>query len=211
MLDPMTETFVTHDLAGRDADHAYRLLTSLVVPRPIAWISTVDTLGNLNAAPFSFFNVMGDDPPLLAVAPGNRADGSPKDTARNIRDNGEFVVNLVEESQAAAMSLSSAPLAPGESEFSIAGLTPLPSLSVRPPRIAGTAVQLECRLERIIETGGNRVVLGHILLIHTRAGLLDPVTRLPLPGAWQPLGRMHGADGYCRTADFLRVARPDSG
>lgn len=206
----MSSSFLTHDVAGRDADHAYRLLTSLVVPRPIAWVSTLDTAGRLNAAPFSFFNVMGDDPPLLAVAPGNRADGTPKDTARNIRDTGEFVVNLVEESQAAAMSLTSAPLAPGESEFTLAGLAPLPSLAVRPPRIAGTAVQLECRLERIIETGGNRVVLGHILLIHSRAGLLDPATLLPAPGAWRPLGRMHGADGYCRTGEFFRVPRPES-
>src|SRR5580704_6682640 len=124
------------DLEGRHADRAYAVLASLVTPRPIAWVTTVGADGVVNAAPFSFFNVLGADPPIVGFCPGDREDGTPKDTARNIRLNHEFVVNLVDESIAEAMNLTAASLPYGVSEIEHAGLTTTPSTLVKPPRIA---------------------------------------------------------------------------
>ena len=124
------------DLAGKDNDDAYKLLAGLVTPRPIALVTTVDEHGRVNAAPFSFFNVFGDDPPVIAFAPGDRAPEVPKDTARNIRKNHEFVVNLVDEAIAGQMVRCAASVDYGESELERVGLTTAPSDSVAPPRIA---------------------------------------------------------------------------
>lgn len=115
------------DLTGEHARHAYKLLAGLVTPRPIAWVTTQDAEGRANAAPFSFFNLFGTRPPILGFAPGDKEPGIPKDTARNIRQTGEFVVNLVDEATAEAMNLTSAELPHGESEFEHAGLTAAPA------------------------------------------------------------------------------------
>src|ERR1041385_4329064 len=122
------------DLEHEFADRAYLLLASLVTPRPIAFITTISPEGKVNAAPFSFFNLLGADPPILAVAPGDRDDGTPKDTARNIRSTHEFVVNLVDEPIAEAMNQCAASLPYGENELDRAGLHALKSSLVRPPR-----------------------------------------------------------------------------
>src|SRR5258708_885408 len=119
------------DLENRHADRAYAILASLVMPRPIALVTTVGPDGIVNAAPFSFFNVFGDDPPIVAFAPGDRDDGTPKDTPRNIRLSHEFVVNLVDESIAEAMNRCASSLPYGESELRHAGLTPAPSSVVK--------------------------------------------------------------------------------
>src|SRR5215212_6965795 len=117
------------DLEGIHADRAYHILASLVVPRPIAWVTTVSAEGALNAAPFSFFNVLGAEPPIVGFCPGDREDGTPKDTALNVRATHEFVVNLVDESVAEAMNQTSASVPYGVNELEAAGLHVLPSSS----------------------------------------------------------------------------------
>src|SRR5262245_13357987 len=125
------------DLEGEHADRAYPVLTSLITPRPIALVTTLSPDGKVNAAPFSFFNVLGAEPPIVAFAPGDRDDGTPKDTARNIRLTHEFVVNLVDEAIAEPMNRCAATLPYGENELTRAGLNTAPSSVVKPPRIAG--------------------------------------------------------------------------
>lgn len=196
------------DLLGEHESLAYKLLATFVTPRPIALISTIDEEGNLNAAPFSFFNVMGCEPPIVAVAPGDREPGIPKDTARNIRMSGEFVVNLVDEAIAEAMSACAESLEPGVSEFEHAGLTAAPSVTVKPPRIAESPVSLECKEWGTLEIGRNRLVIGLVQRLHVRDGLLDPESLRLIPGAYQVVGRMHGFEGYCRTRDYFEIARP---
>ena len=144
------------DLEGQLADRAYPILASLVVPRPIALVTTIGPEGKVNAAPFSFFNVLGADPPIVAVAPGDRDDGTPKDTARNIRLTHEFVVNLVDEDLAEAMNKCAASLPYGEDELPHAGLHTSPSSVVKPPRIAEAHVSLECKEWGTLQIGDIR-------------------------------------------------------
>src|SRR5580765_8082653 len=132
------------DLETQFADRAYPILASLVTPRPIAFVTTISPEGKVNAAPFSFFNLLGAEPPILAIAPGDRDDGTPKDTARNIRLNHEFVVNLVDEPMGEAMNRAAASLPYGVSELDTAGFTTLPSSLIGPPRIAESPASLEC-------------------------------------------------------------------
>jgi len=197
------------DLAGDHARYAYRLLAGLVTPRPIAWITTLDEEGRLNAAPFSFFNVFGARPPLLVVAPGDREPGFPKDTARNIRRTGEFVVNLVDEACAESMNRTSAEVDPGVDEIELAGLTTTPSTGVRPPRITEAPVSLECREWSTMEIGRNRLVLGLIDRVHTHDGVVDPECYLVDPEHFAPIGRMEVPAGYCRTRDRFQMPRPE--
>ena len=124
------------DLAGEHASAAYRILASLVTPRPIAWVTTKDSQGRVNAAPFSFFNVFGTRPPVIVFAPGDKEAGVPKDTARNIRETGEFVINLVDEAVFKPMVQSAATLPHGVDELDGSGLTYTQSHSVSPPRIS---------------------------------------------------------------------------
>jgi len=197
------------DLTGEHERYAYRLLGGLVIPRPIAWVTTQDEEGRVNAAPFSFFNLFGTRPPILGFAPGDREPGIPKDTARNIRRTGQFVVNLVDESCALAMNLTSSGVDAGVSEIELAGLHTLPSLTVAPPRIAEAPVALECREWSTIEVGQNRLVIGLIDYVHTRDGILDPQSLLVIPEAYLPIGRMEVPSGYCRTRDRFQMERPD--
>src|ERR1035438_3921764 len=150
------------------ADRAYPILASLVTPRPIALVTSISPDGKINAAPFSFFNLLGASPPICAFAPGDRADGTPKDTARNIRATHEFVVNLVDEAIAEKMNLCAASLPYGENELTRAGLTAAPSSVVKPPRIAESPVNLECTEWGTLQIGENRVIIGLIKLIHLR-------------------------------------------
>ncbi|MEM9015922.1 MAG: flavin reductase family protein [Verrucomicrobiota bacterium] len=197
------------DLNGEHARYAYRLLAGLVTPRPIAWVTTVDEGEVVNAAPFSFFNVFGTRPPILAFAPGDREPGIPKDTARNIRRSGEFVVNLVDEACAEAMNLTSSEVAPDVSEIELAGLSLAKSSSIAPPRIAEAPVSLECREWSTLEIGRNRLVIGLIDRIHCRDGVLDPDSLLVDPSSFSPIGRMEVPSGYCRTEDRFQMPRPE--
>jgi flavin reductase (DIM6/NTAB) family NADH-FMN oxidoreductase RutF len=196
------------DLLGTHADRAYAILAGLVVPRPIAWVTTLHEDGSVNAAPFSFFNVFGDDPPLVVVAPGDREDGSPKDTARNARRGGEFVVNLVDEALAAAMVRTSASLPPGASETEREGLATAPSSVVAPPRLAAAPAALECRVHSIQEIGGNRLVIGIVHRVHVHDLHIDPTTLRIRQDGYHPIGRMAVPDWYCRTRDLFEMERP---
>ena len=150
------------DLEKDYADRAYLILASLVTPRPIALVTSISPDGKINAAPFSFFNLFGASPPICAFAPGDRDDGTPKDTARNIRATHEFVVNLVDESIAEAMNKCAASLPYGENELKHAGLTAAPSSIVKPPRIAEAPASLECTEWGTLHIGENRMIIGLI-------------------------------------------------
>lgn len=197
------------DLTGEHAPSAYKLLAGVITPRPIAWITTVDESGVVNAAPFSFFNVLGTRPPILGFAPGDKEPGIPKDTARNIRRTGEFVVNLVDEACAGAMNVTSTEVAHGVSEIELAGLNTVASTTVAPPRIAEAPVAMECREWSTLEIGRNRLVIGLIDRLFTREGIIDPDTLLVNPANFAPIGRMEVPAGYCRTEDRFQMERPD--
>jgi len=196
------------DLLGTHADRAYAILSSLVTPRPIAWVSTLHPHGRVNAAPFSFFNVFGSKPPLLVFAPGDRPDGSPKDSARLAEEHGEFVVNLVSPPLAEAMVASSAPLPPGESETEAGGLETRPSSVVRPPRLAAAPAAFECRTHSVQRIGRNRLVLGIVERAHVDDALIDPDTLRVDPEKHTPVGRMASPDYYCHSDRLFRIPRP---
>ena len=180
----------------------YKILTSLVIPRPIAWVSTISTSGVTNLAPFSFFSVMGSRPPILAFAPGNKSPEIPKDTARNILEGHEFVVNLVDEHTAPQMVDSAKPYPEDSSEITANQLTERPSLSIKPPRIAEAPVSMECTFVQELNIGENRMIIGEILHVHVREGILDPESYYLLPESdYAPIGRMASPNKYCRTND----------
>jgi len=197
------------DLEGKHADRAYAVLSSLVTPRPIAWVTTLGPDGVVNAAPFSFFNVLGANPPILGFCPGDRADGTPKDTARNIRLTHEFVVNLVDEKVAEAMNRTAASLPYGVSELQSAGLTTAPSSVVKPPRIAESPASLECTEWGTLQIGGNRLVIGLVKRVQVRDELFDPKTLRIRSGQFHVIGRMASPNWYCRTKDRFEMLRPD--
>jgi flavin reductase (DIM6/NTAB) family NADH-FMN oxidoreductase RutF len=196
------------DLETQFADRAYPILASLVTPRPIAFVTTISPEGHLNAAPFSFFNLLGADPPILAVAPGDRADGTPKDTARNIRLTHEFVVNLVDEAIAGAMNQCAASLPYGENELLHAGLRTSASSAVKPPRIAESPVSLECHEWGTLQIGDNRVVIGLIKRLHLRDELFDAEKQRVHSDKLFLIGRMASPHWYCRTRDRFEMIRP---
>lgn len=196
------------DLTGAHRDDAYMILAGLVTPRPIALTTTVDLEGRINAAPFSFFNVLGSSPPIVGICPGDRDSGVPKDTARNIRLTQEFVVNLVDEDLAAQMNLCAATLPPGENELVHAGLASLPSTVVKPPRIASAPASLECRSWGILEIGENRLIIGEVLRVHVRDGVFNRDNFLIDPTNYHPIARMQSPNWYARTRDLFEMKRP---
>jgi flavin reductase (DIM6/NTAB) family NADH-FMN oxidoreductase RutF len=197
------------DLEGKHAEHAYAILASLVTPRPIAWVTTLGSDGVVNAAPFSFFNVLGANPPILGFCPGDRNDGTPKDTARNIRTSHEFVVNLVDEKTAEAMNRTAATLPYGVSEIQSTGLTTAPSSGVKPPRIAESPASLECVEWGTLQIGDNRLIIGFIKRVHVRDELFDPQTQRIRGELFHIIGRMASPNWYCRTSDRFEMKRPD--
>jgi flavin reductase (DIM6/NTAB) family NADH-FMN oxidoreductase RutF len=195
------------EIDGKDNDRAYKLLSTLVTPRPIAWVTTVNETGLINAAPYSFFNVFGTKPPIVAFAPGNRSSGKPKDTAANIESTGEFVVNLVDEAIAEAMHLTSASEPSGVNELDVAGLETLASDKVRPPRIANAPVSMECTVHDSLIIGENRLVIGYVHVLHVRDGVLDPDTLHLNAEAYPIIGRMFGS-GYTKTRERFDIELP---
>jgi flavin reductase (DIM6/NTAB) family NADH-FMN oxidoreductase RutF len=185
----------------------YKLLIGLVYPRPIALVSTINASGVPNAAPFSFFNVVADEPPLVMLSFNRRSDGELKDTVKNIRRTGEFVVNLVDEAIANGMLVCGQELPETESEFAAAGFTPVPSVAVAPPRVKEAPASLECRLLQRIELGPAReIILGEVLRAHAREGLVDPAT-WRVSEAYRPIGRLYG-DSYCTTRQRFDLPGP---
>ena len=202
------------DFTRLDARTRYKLLCATVAPRPIAWVSTMDKDGVLNAAPFSFFNVMGDDPALLVFAIGHRSPADHplpggKDTGENIRARGEFVVNLVTDGTLAAMNTTAADFPPHEDEFVHAGLTPAPSVHIAVPRIAQARASYECRLLQLIPVGAQRtLVLGEALALHIDDDAVQDAGRAHIDQAALGLvGRM-GGNTYSRTASLFELERP---
>ncbi|MCH8961160.1 MAG: flavin reductase family protein [Bacteroidetes bacterium] len=185
----------------------FKLLISVVVPRPIAFTTTLDAEGRINAAPFSFFNLMGNDPPIVVLAPGDRPDGAPKDTALNIRATQAFVVNIVDEALAEAMNIAATAFPPGTNELGEAGLTTLPSVQVAVPRIAEAPVSLECREVMTLQLGRTRIVLGEVLHLHLRDDLLDLERMRVHTDRLRAVGRMHGGGWYTRTTDLFQLPR----
>ncbi len=188
----------------------YEWMIGTILPRPIAWVSTVDPAGRTNLAPFSFFQGVCARPPTLMFCPVNDRHGRPKDTLRNLEATGEFVVNTVPRALAESMNATSATLPHGESEFDRFGVAPVPSVCVRPPRVAGTPVAFECRLDRVVRisegpAGGN-AVFGRIVRIHADESVLDASGR-PDPVRLDLIGRL-GGDAYVRLTDRFRLDRP---
>jgi flavin reductase (DIM6/NTAB) family NADH-FMN oxidoreductase RutF len=197
------------DFEGQHADRAYSVLASLVTPRPIAWVTTLSPDGVLNAAPFSFFNVLGATPPIVGFCPSDRPDGTPKDTARNIRTTHEFVVNLVDETVAEAMNQTAASVPYGVNELDQTGLTTLPSSVVRPPRIAQCPASLECTEWGTLQIGDNRLIIGLVKRVHVRDEFFD-AEKLRVRGDLLNLvGRMASPHWYCRTRDRFEMIRPE--
>lgn len=190
------------DFATLPAPDRYKLLTSTVVPRPIAWVVSLSSQGRLNAAPYSFFNVFSDDPPLVCIGIGGVAPGQPKDTAANIRGTGEFVVNLVPAALMQAMHVTAIDFDPSVDELAEAGLTTLPSSKVTPPRIAESPVALECVTEQVVALGQARsLVMGRVVAMHVRDdAVLDRARcHIDTPGL-DLVGRVHGGGGYVRAS-----------
>ncbi|MCP3991977.1 MAG: flavin reductase family protein [Actinomycetia bacterium] len=191
-----------------DPTDTYKLLTGLVVPRPIGWVATADTEGCLNLAPYSFFQAVATNPPVLLFSAGVN-DGHEKDSLVNVRTTGEFTCNLVDMATAEAMNQSAAELDSSESEFDFAGLTPEPSLEVKAPRVAEAKASFECRVQQIIELGQppvqHAVVLGEVVCIHAADEILDG-TRIDFE-ALDAVGRMAG-NGYVTTRDRFSLSRP---
>lgn len=186
----------------------YRLLIGSVVPRPIALVTTRDERGIPNAAPFSFFNCFSHDPPIVALGMELRAEGGLKDTVRIIRVTREFVVNLVDEAIAERMNICAVDFPEGMNELSEAGLTAVPSSVVKPPRIAESPVNMECKLIeelRFGEGGKRSIVLGEVLRFHIRDEVLTPGGRIDLD-AMKPVGRLAGS-GYVRISDRFDMKR----
>jgi flavin reductase (DIM6/NTAB) family NADH-FMN oxidoreductase RutF len=190
----------------------YNMLIGLVAPRPIAWITSLDLEGRLNAAPFSAYNYVCTDPPIVAIGVANRP--APhivgKDTAQNIRNTREFVINVVSEELAEAMSLCSVDFPQGVNELEMAGLTTEPSLVVKPPRIARAPAALECREFTTMEIGHSRVVLGQVVAVHVKDEFVDPKGPYIRAEEMHAVGRMNGLGSYVRTRDaFFHVHRMD--
>jgi flavin reductase (DIM6/NTAB) family NADH-FMN oxidoreductase RutF len=194
-----------HDLHRRER---YNLMIEAVLPRPIAWVSTMDESGNLNLAPFSFFTAVCSHPMTLLFCPGIHPGGRKKDTWHNIERVPEFVVNITNEDTAEQMNLSATILPPGESEFEWAGVTPIPSETIRVPRVAEAPVSFECILQRIVtvsdQPGGGAAVFGEVQCIHIRDDLYVD-NHIALEGL-RPIGRLSGS-GYTRVNDLFEMKR----
>ncbi|MSU69138.1 MAG: flavin reductase family protein [Opitutaceae bacterium] len=198
------------DFSALSAREAYSWMVTTILPRPIAWVSTISADGKANLAPFSFFQGVCANPPTLMFVPVNQRDGTKKDTTRNIEAVPEFVVNLVPFALGEQMNASAAMLPHGESEFEKFGIASAPSERVRPPRVAAAPVVFECALDRIVLIGEGplaaNVMFGRILVAHVADGVMGADGR-PDPAKLDLIGRL-GGDSYVRTRDIFEMERP---
>ncbi|MEO5653680.1 MAG: flavin reductase family protein [Marmoricola sp.] len=199
-LGPLPQARTVFDPADPDVN-SYKLLTSLVVPRPIAWVSTVDLDGRGNLAPHSFFTVASGRPPVVLFSSLGR-----KDTVRNIEATGEFVVNFSSESMLEQVNASSAPFEHGDDEAVELGISTESSQLVRPERVSASPASIECRLERIVEVGHALVVFGHVVAITVLDDVLED--GLPAIERLRPVSRL-GRDEWGRPPEVFRLTRPD--
>lgn len=198
------------DPGGVEPRNIYKLMTGLIVPRPIAFVSSVNASGARNLAPFSFFTAVSANPPAICFAPMTRgAAATQKDTLQNIAATGEFVVNIVSEVFAERMNVASTEFPPEVDEFAASGLTPVASDLVKPPRVAESPAAMECKLLQIVPISalplGGSLVIGQILRFHVNDAIVHDY-RID-PDRWHPIGRMGGAI-YTRTTDRFEMPRP---
>lgn len=189
----------------------YKIMTGSILPRPIGWISSIDSSGRPNLAPFSFFNAVCSNPPTVLFCSSIRgSDGKTKDTLNNVRATNEFVVNIVTEELLQAMNASSIEAPPDFDEFNYAGLTLAPSVMIKPPRVKESPIHYECRVKQIIDIsdqpGGASIVIGSIIHIHVDDGVMFGEDKIDLT-ALKPIGRLMGS-GYCRVTDIIEIERP---
>lgn len=186
-----------------------RVLTGVIVPRPIAFVSTVSSDGDVNLAPFSFFNAVSSSPPTVVIGISRNADWKEKDTLANIEATGEFVVNIVVDDIAEAMNATAAEFPADVDEFEIAGLTQAKSTLIKPPRVSETPVALECRLNQVVQIGSGSsesgLVIGDVALVHIRDDIINGhrIDQQKL----RPTGRLAG-NMYCHTLDVYEMVRP---
>ena len=204
---PTPQPRLTFDFATLDAAERYRLITGVVVPRPIAWVSTLSASGTVNLAPFSYFGLMGSDPAIVAFGPGNRAGDEPKDTARNIGPGGEFVVNLVSVALGEAMNLSATDFPAGQSEPARLGIELAPCTRVRVPRAALSPASLECREVQTLVIGNTRIILGEVLALNIAAEHLDAGHKYIDTASLDLIARMGGRGGYATGRDTFELER----
>lgn len=205
----MPDTFSHFDLKAMPKSDVYKLLASLIMPRPIAWVVSRDAVGSLNAAPFSFFNILSADPPLVAISFSSAPDREGKDSLANIRQHPDFVINMVPEELAHEMNITAANAPRGTDETKLAGLDLTPSTVIDVPHIAASPTAFECRLFQLLEPGGSSIIaLAHIVYAHVRTEAFENLERLHIdPHRLRLIGRMHGAGGYCRTTDIFTIDR----
>jgi flavin reductase (DIM6/NTAB) family NADH-FMN oxidoreductase RutF len=189
----------------------YKIMTGSILPRPIGWISSIDSSGRPNLAPFSFFNAVCSNPPTVLFCSSIRgSDGKTKDTLNNVRATNEFVVNIVTEELLQAMNASSIEAPPDFDEFNYAGLSLAPSVMIKPPRVKESPIHYECRVKQIIDIsdqpGGASIVIGSIIHIHVDDGVMFGENKIDLT-ALKPIGRLMGS-GYCRVTDIIEIERP---
>lgn len=188
------------DLAGLDRDGRYKLLTGSVIPRPIAWVTTRMPDGRTNLAPYSQFIIISADPGLLGFSIGSRSAGD-KDTLAHLRREREMVINTAPETCAALVQETSRDFGADVSEIEHFGLETVPSAKVKPPRLARSAIQFECRVETLIPLGGSTLVVGHVLLMHVEAGLRNDANHID-HRLYRPLGRI-GGRRYARLGEYI--------
>lgn len=202
---------MTIDPSTRDPFDVYRLLSGAVIPRPIAFVSTISAEGILNLAPFSFFTVASANPPIVAFCPMVRGGERPKkDTLSNIEATGEFVVNICSEDFAAKMNATSGEYPPEVDEFQLAGLTPVASELVRPPRVQESRVNMECKLHQLVPVSerflGGTLVLGKVVRFHVQDSMVNQILEVDADQL-NAIGRM-GGPVYVRTKDRFEMIRP---
>lgn len=197
------------DFESITAYQRYKLMASLIVPRPIALVTTLGPTGVVNAAPFSMFNMVGEDPPIVMLSINRVKDGRLKDTAANILRSGEFVVHMSDEPMAQKMHDCGEAFPADVSELSAVGLTPVPSLSVAPPRILEAPVAFECVLHEKLETESRYVFIGRIVRLAARTGLIDTKAWRVNLREYHPVARF-GASFYTRTNDRFSLSDPTS-
>lgn len=201
---------MTIDTSTTDPRETYKLMIACILPRPIAWVSTLSPNGIANLAPFSFFNGVCGNPPTVVFSVANKRDGSKKDTLINVEATREFVVNIVPFALAEPMNATSAEYDYEQNEFEKIGIAQLPSTKVKPPRVKDSPVQLECELTQVVSIGtgpmAGNLVIGKILWMNISDGVLNEKKEID-PRKLDAIGRMGGI-GYARTTDLFDVARP---
>jgi flavin reductase (DIM6/NTAB) family NADH-FMN oxidoreductase RutF len=198
------------DMQNTPHRQVYNLLIGLVAPRPIAWVTSMDREGNLNAAPFSAYNYLCTDPPIVAMGVTNRPgqDALPKDTARNIRRTGEWVINVVTEDLLEKMNITATDFPAGVNELEMAGLSTAPSSIVKVPRIAEAHAALECTEFTTMEIGRSRIILGRVVAMYVEDRFIDLAGPYIRAEELHAIGRMNGLGSYVHTRDaFATVPR----